>query len=166
MHCLSSQYNRRKNKEGAVVMFNISFLTLQTWATPHWPHYTHTHTHTHTVNMTLMEPTLLSPVCSPCQKPHFACVLSLLMSTPAETQQTYHNTFFSLFLKMADRDKTEAVLFKVCCVCPSLCFLFICHWRKWVFVLSSLTEPKSPRHLPILYVLPAAHSCIIKAMIM
>lgn len=36
----------------------------------------------------------------------------------------------------------------------------------FLFVLSCLTEPKNPQHLSIPDVPPAAHSCIIKAMVM
>lgn len=118
MHCLQLQNTRRKNKQGTKAMFQFNIWLILMDHTPL--------TSSHTVDMTLMDPTPLSPVCSSCQKPRYVCVLSVLMRTPAETQQTHHNTFSLFFLKMADRGKQEQFYLKfvasvrVCGVCSSV----------------------------------------------
>lgn len=59
---------------------------------------------------------------------HSVCVLSVLMCTPAETQQTYLDTFF--FAEddrcTAHLDRQRQFYLKPCCVGPNVPYL-MCH---------------------------------------
>ena len=91
--------------------------------------HTHTHTHTHTVNTSLI---VLSSFCLPETTFHSGCVLSVLMCTPAETQQSYLDTFF--FPPEVDRytahlDRRQQFYLKPCSVGPNVRYS-VCHWGR------------------------------------
>lgn len=79
---------------------------------------------------------------------------------------------FVFFLRMTDLQHIWAnklFYLRVCCICPSLWYLLICHWRRFYFLMGVKCFCLVSSHLaPDIYqsVLPAAFSRIIEAMVM
>lgn len=97
--------------------------------TPHWPRYTRALLQWNQQHC----PLFVLPARNRITK----CAPSVFVYTPAETQQTYPDTFF--FCPEDDwftihLDKQEQVYLKLN-VCPSLWYLLICLWNKWMEVL-------------------------------